>query len=191
MRKPSILRRPVLVAQIALLSLGLCSHAAFSHSRMLSPAGRTSTDPGTQSILDNAGLNFDDPCGPPTEIPPGPPTATWAAGSDQLVEIDHRVNHGGETYQLFISFDGGQTFAEALPPNQSQAGAIDYQTGGIPTSGDSFPRFLIGLPATSGAAVLRYTDGTYFNCADITLTDGGVEIFGDGFELGDLSAWSE
>lgn len=175
---------------LALLLIACASAAPVaSHSKLLQPPARTSPDPGTQNTLDGGGLNFDAPCGDPMDIPPSTPTATWTAGSDQTIVIDHRVFHGPEVYQLFVSYDGGSTFNEVSAPQLPAPGAVSYQTGGISSIGTGIISIHVGLPSDVGQAVLRYTDGEYFSCADITLQSGDP-VFADGFETGDTTAWA-
>ena len=174
---------------ILTLTFVLVSSAALSHSRLFTPVPRSSTDAGLQGLLDSGGLDYADPCGPPDLIPVGAATATWVADSDQEIIIDHRVNHGVEKLQFFVSYDGGATFGELRAPSQFQSGSISYVEGGLPApDGRGIRSFLVKAPPNkSDSVVLRYTDGTYFSCADIEVTGSGIGvdlIFDNGFESG-------
>lgn len=179
--------RTVLVVSLAvLIPLPL-----LSHSRLVTPSPRTSSDPSTQSTLDSGGLNFSFPCGPVDLIPPGAPTATWMAGEDYTVTFDHRVDHGGELIQFLVSYDGGMTFDDLEAPAQAMTGTTSYVQGGIPAPpGTGLENIRLKSPTTPAASVvLRFTDGTYFSCADITISGAGGSISSDGFETGDISGW--
>ena len=180
------IRQPILVLALVLLPVT----PLLGHSRLVRPPARTSTDQGTQDLLDGGGLNFDVPCGENSAIPPvSPPAVMWFAGADQTVTLQHHVLHGGERYQFFVSFDAGTTFDEVSVPQTADGGAITYQQSGVPATAPGMVNIRIGLPSTVGTAILRYTDGDYFSCADILLI-ADTPLFSDGFESGDTQSWS-
>lgn len=177
---------------LSIATLIVCGAAPLSsHSKLVAPTPRTSSDPSTQNTLDGGGLNFTFPCGPEGLIPPGTPTVTWMPGQDYTVTFDHIVDHGGETIQFLVSYDGGMTFDDLSAPSQPLGGTTSYVTGGIaapPGTGLADIRLKApDLPAAS--IILRFTDGTYFSCADITIAAASGGIFADGFESGDLANW--
>lgn len=188
---PSSSPSPPLALAIATLITCLAV-PLFSHSKLVTPAPRTSSDPSTQNTLDGGGLNFSFPCGPMDLIPPGAPTTTWMAGEDYTVTFDHIVDHGGETIQFLVSYDGGMTFDDLGAPSLPLGGTTSYVTGGIAAPpGTGLANIRIKAPNIAAASIiLRFTDGTYFSCADITIAGpSGGGIFADGFETGDLAAW--
>ena len=178
---------------VGLLVAVIASEIAWAHSKLVSPAPRAAAaESGLEGTVEGGGLNFGAPCGPDglNEIPPGAPTATLTIGMDVVFVFETVVNHGDELVQLFVSTDDGETFDELSAPATAQGGELAYVPGGISVPDGTGLRdlraSLVDLPA--GPAILRYTDGEYFSCADVLLSSGA--IFSDGFEDGGTTNWS-
>ncbi len=160
------------------------------HMKLVLPVPRSSPDPDTQDLLDSGGLEESPPCGDTTLIPPGAPTAVWEAGSEVEVRVDNIVEHSGVRFEILVSFDGEQTFHEALEPASSLPGTMPYVLGGVPAQGQGLHRITIRLPPLgSSAATVRVFDNfAYFSCADVAILP--EIMFQSSFEDG-LIEWDE
>lgn len=155
-----------------------------AHMRLVYPEPRTSTDPVVQQNIENGYIFRTPPCGDLEDIPVGPVSASFPAGSNIVVVMDILQTHAGQSIQIFVSYDD-ENFTELEPATESLPDSTPYPTGGLINPPMGMSSLAVQLPHQAAQRVtLRAFDNyAFFMCADIELQGNNQEdVFNDGFE---------
>jgi hypothetical protein len=173
------------VALIFTVIAWFCSASPLlAHMRLVYPEPRTSTDPIVQKNIQNGYIFRTPPCGDPDDIPVGPVSASFPAGSNLVVVIDILQTHVNQSVQVFVSYDD-ENFTELETATESLPDSTPYPIGGLIDPPMGLSSLAVQLPDQSAQRVtLRAFDNyAFFMCADIELQGNRQdEVFNDGFE---------
>lgn len=180
-----MMKRTNRVVLVCTVITWLCSSASVqAHMRLVYPQPRTSTNPAVQQNIADGYIFKTPPCGNLDDIPVGPVSATFPAGSNLVVEIDILQTHRAQSLQIFISYDD-ENFTELEPATESLPDSIPYPTGGLigPPMGTSSLAVRLPDQAAQRVTLRAFDNYAFFMCADIELQGNDqVEIFKNGFE---------
>ena len=163
----------------------LCSSSPLlAHMRLVYPQPRTSTNPTVQQNIQEGYIFNTPPCGNLDDIPVGPVSASFPAGSNLVVVVDILQTHSAQSIQIFVSYDD-KNFTELEPATESLPDSIPYPSGGLIDPPGGVSSLAVHLPDQAAQRVtLRAFDNyAFFMCADIELQGNDqAEIFNNGFE---------
>ena len=173
------------VVLICIVITWLCSSSPLlAHMRLVYPQPRTSTNPTVQQNIQEGYIFKTAPCGNLDDIPVGPVSTSFPAGSNLVVVVDILQTHGTQSIQIFVSYDD-ENFTELEPATESLPDSIPYPTGGLTNPPAGMSSLAVHLPDQAAQRVtLRAIDNyAFFMCADIELQSSDqAEIFNNGFE---------